>query len=113
MTTSANGDRFQKLPYVICHCSGEGHPVANNNRPPQCWEMAMASKIVYSALNKNFDYLQLDLELKDGKSAGDTSSFITNGEWELIGKDTNIILIYKTQNRQNSNTTANYNGIVW
>ena len=47
-----------------------------------------------SASKKNFNYLQLDLELKDGKSAGDTSSFITNGEWELIGNNTYMILIY-------------------
>ena len=56
--------------------------------------------------------MQLDLELKDGKSAGDTSSFITNGEWELIGKDTYMILIYKTQNGPNSNTTTNHHAIV-
>jgi hypothetical protein len=29
--------------------------------------------------------LQLDLALKDEKG-GDISSFITNGEWDLIGK---------------------------
>jgi nicotinic acetylcholine receptor len=30
--------------------------------------------------------LQLDLALKDPETGGDISSFITNGEWELIGK---------------------------
>lgn len=64
-----------------------------------------------SASKTNFNYLQLDLELKDGKSAGDTSSFITNGEWELIGNDTYMILIYKTQNGLNSNTT-NYHAMI-
>ena len=36
----------------------------------------------------NSNLLQLDLELKDGKGSGDTATFITNGEWELIGNDT-------------------------
>jgi hypothetical protein len=31
------------------------------------------------------NFLQLDLALKDEKG-GDISSFITNGEWDLIGK---------------------------
>jgi len=30
--------------------------------------------------------LQLDLSMKDDEG-GDLSSFITNGEWELIGKE--------------------------
>ena len=34
----------------------------------------------------NRSLLQLDLALKDGTKEGDTSSFIKNGEWELIGK---------------------------
>lgn len=29
-------------------------------------------------------YFQLDLQLQD-ESGGDISSFITNGEWELLG----------------------------
>lgn len=32
-----------------------------------------------------YDGLQLDLQLQDD-SGGDISSFITNGEWELLGK---------------------------
>lgn len=37
-------------------------------------------------LNKRFFILfQLDLQLQD-ESGGDISSFITNGEWELLGK---------------------------
>ena len=31
-------------------------------------------------------YFQLDLKLKDEKG-GDISSFIPNGEWDLIGKN--------------------------
>ena len=34
------------------------------------------------------NFLQLDLALKDEKG-GDISSFITNGEWDLIGKQHN------------------------
>lgn len=30
-------------------------------------------------------YIQLDLQLQD-ESGGDVSSFITNGEWELLGE---------------------------
>lgn len=32
-----------------------------------------------------FSYLQLDLQLQD-EAGGDISSFITNGEWDLLGK---------------------------
>ena len=34
---------------------------------------------------KQFYHFQLDLTLKD-KNGGDISSFIPNGEWDLIGK---------------------------
>lgn len=32
-----------------------------------------------------YDGLQLDLQLQD-EAGGDISSFITNGEWDLLGK---------------------------
>lgn len=35
---------------------------------------------------------QLDLQLQD-ESGGDLSSFVTNGEWALLGKNTNIFLV--------------------
>ena len=60
--------------------------MTNSNRPPQCCAYAMG-KFDLNSLLTDSNYLQLDLELKDGKSAGDTSSFITNGEWELIGNE--------------------------
>ena len=37
--------------------------------------------------------LQLDLDLKD-EDGGDISSFIPNGEWDLIGKNKNIHTLY-------------------
>ena len=53
----------------------------------------MLVKLVINVLrsvptNLHSTLLQLDLALKDEKG-GDISSFITNGEWDLIGKQHN------------------------
>lgn len=46
------------------------------------------SFLTYSTKKK----FQLDLQLQD-ESGGDLSSFVTNGEWALLGKNTNIFLV--------------------
>ena len=85
METKSNG--CQKL--SVTALDRWMRPVANNNRLAQALLCVGDGKPDQDSASKtNFNYLQLDLELKDGKSAGDTSSFITNGEWELIGNDT-------------------------
>lgn len=49
------------------------------------------NKISFILSNQNdyfpflFIYFQLDLQLQD-EAGGDISSFVTNGEWELLGK---------------------------
>lgn len=40
----------------------------------------------------HFIIFQLDLQLQDG-NGGDISGFITNGEWELLGKQITILLL--------------------
>ena len=35
---------------------------------------------------KNFNCFQLDLKL-NSEAGGDTSTFIANGEWDLVGND--------------------------
>lgn len=47
----------------------------------------------WSLTLKCFLILQLDLQLQD-ESGGDISSFITNGEWELLGKYPHRYLTY-------------------
>ena len=46
--------------------------------------LGVAATLVKASAFKIFNF-QLDLTLKDGKG-GDISSFIPNGEWDLIGK---------------------------
>ena len=51
---------------------------------PERFFLGVAANLVKASAFKIFNF-QLDLTLKDGKG-GDISSFIPNGEWDLIGK---------------------------
>ena len=50
-----------------------------NTKLLKCWLAQLKGESSHKWL------LQLDLALKDPDAGGDISSFITNGEWELIG----------------------------
>ena len=56
-----------------------------NNRLVKTNEITIVNPI-FSSNEYASTLLQLDLALKDEKG-GDISSFITNGEWDLIGKN--------------------------
>ena len=43
----------------------------------------------YICVQKHFFYFQLDLKL-NSEAGGDTSTFIPNGEWDLVGNEKKI-----------------------
>ena len=51
----------------------------------QLWLVANAGQAISQIINVLMALLQLDLKMNNDKGEGDTSTFVLNGEWHLLG----------------------------